>query len=343
LSIENASAREDHDRVFVMIMASLGSQTIRTLALLSVAEHLHGTALTAREIAERESSDPDLTYRLLRAGAALGFLEYAADSEQFTGTSLLDVLREDAPLSLKFYAQAAPGPAFWLPNLLMPETVKIGTTRVVEALGSTVFEYFAEHEDQARMFSAAMTNGSTPVIREAASAIDASGAYLVVDVGGADGAFTAELLHHHPGLTGAVLDLPKVIPGVIEAAQADGLEDRMTGIAGDFLKAVPSADIYLLKSVLHDWNDESCIKILSNIRAAMNPGARLFIVEMAITANAMSLSAALMDMAMLASFTGQEREHPHFETLLRSAGLEVAQTISLWPPYYLIEATPDST
>ena len=338
LSIENTATQEDHDKVFLMIMASLGSQTIRTLALLSVAEHLHGTALTARDIAARESSDPDLTYRLLRAGAALGLLEYRADTGQFTGTSLLDVLRKDAPLSLKFYAQAAPGPAFWLPNLFMPETVKRGKTCVVEALGSTVFEYFAEHEDQARMFSAAMTNGSMPVIREAAKSIDPAEARVVCDVGGADGAFAAELLHRHPGLTAVVLDLPKVIPGVAEAARAHGLEDRMAGVVGDFLKAVPPADIYLLKSVLHDWNDESCVTLLSNIRAAMNPGARLFIVEMAITAAATSLSAALMDMAMLAGFTGQERELPHFEKLLRSVGLKVAQAISLWPPYYLIEA-----
>jgi hypothetical protein len=204
-------------------------------------------------------------------------------------------------------------------------------------LGSTVFEYFAKHEDQARMFSAAMTNGSAPVIREAARSIDPAGARVVVDVGGADGAFAAELLDRNPGLTGAVLDLPKVVPGVAEAAKARGLEDRLTGVVGDFLEAVPSADIYLLKSVMHDWNDESCVKMLSNIRAAMNPGARLFIVEMAITAST-SLTVALMDMAMLAGFTGQERELPHFERLLRSAGLEVAQTISLRTPYYLIEA-----
>jgi O-methyltransferase domain len=342
LSIENAATRDDHDKVFQMIMASLGSQAIRTLALLSVAEHLHGTALTARQIAARESSDPESTYRLLRAGAALGFLEYRADTEQFTGTSLLDVLRKDAPLSLKFYAQAAPGPAFWLPNLLMPEAVRRGRTCVVDALGGTVFEYFAEHEDEARMFSAAMTDFSLPVIREAVKAIDVADARFIVDVGGADGAFAAELLQRNPGSTGAVLDLPQVIPGVTAAARGRGLQDRMTGIAGDFLQAVPSADIYLLKSVLHDWNDESCVKILSNIHSAMEPGARLFIVEMAITTTTTSLSAALMDMAMLASFTGQERELSHFETLLRSAGLGLVQSLALWPPFYLIEARPNS-
>jgi O-methyltransferase domain len=337
LSNETAATRDDHDKVFQMIMAALGSQTIRTIALMSVAEHLHGAALSAEQIAARESSDPALTYRLLRAGAALGFLEYHSDTRQFTGTSLLDVLREDSPLSLKYYAQAAPGPAFWLSHMLMPETVMRGSTRVVDALGSTVFEYFAEHQDQARVFSAAMTNLSTPVIREAAAIIDTANAHFVVDVGGADGAFVAALLQRNPDLTGAVLDLPQVIPGVLEAAEAHGLQSRMTGLAGDFFVEVPSADVYLLKFVLHDWSDESCVTILSNIRAAMRPGGRVFIVEMAITATS-STSATLMDMGMLTGFTGQERELPHFEDLLHSAGLEIGHTAALHRPYYLIEA-----
>jgi len=337
LSYQNCATRADHDKVLELIMASLKSQVVRTLALLSVAEHLHGNALTADLIAARESSDPAMTYRLLRAGVALGFLEYQADTNLFSGTPLLDVLREDSPLSLKCYAQAAPGPAFWLPNLLMPETIREGQTHVIDALGATVFDYFAEHEDQARMFSAAMTNISAPVIREAVSTIDVGKARFVLDVAGADGPFVAELLRRNAGLTGAVLDLPQVIPGVLEASEAQGLRARMTGIAGDFFQEIPQADIYLLKFVLHDWDDEACIKILSNIRAAMNPDARLFIVEMAITETT-SLSATLMDMAMLASFPGQERELPHFARLLHTAGLRIGEPVALHPPYYLIEA-----
>jgi SAM-dependent methyltransferase len=334
---EKVATRADHDKVYQMIMASFQSQVVRTLALLSAAEHLQASALTAGEIAERESSDPDMTYRVLRAGASLGFLNYDRDTKQFVGTPLLDVLREDSPLSLKYYAQIAPSRAFWPTTLMLPETVREGKTHVVDALGSTVFEYFAEHEDQARMFSAAMTNLSTPVIREAVAAIDTRDARLAVDVGGANGAFIVELLQRNPELQGTVLDLPRVIPGVLEAANAHGLEERMTGIAGDFFEKIPPADIYLLKFVLHDWDDESCIKILSNIRDAMKPGGRLFIVEM-IVSDDNSLSATLMDMGMLTSFTGQERELPQFERLLLSAELKIREAVSLHPPYQLIEA-----
>jgi hypothetical protein len=111
----------------------------------------------------------------------------------------------------------------------------------------------------------------------------------------------------------------------------------MTGIAGDFFERIPRADMYLLKFVLYDWDDDACTRILSNIRTAMDPGARVFIVEMAIT-TMMSVSATLMDMGMLTGFTGQERELAHLERLLHSAGLKVDGPISLRPPYYLIEA-----
>jgi hypothetical protein len=189
------------------------------------------------------------------------------------------------------------------------------------------------------MFSAAMTNFSKPVIREAVTAIDVGAAQFAVDVGGANGAFIAELLKRNPELNGTVLDLPKVIPGALEAAKVQALQKRMTGIAGDFFEKVPAADIYILKSVLHDWDDEACAKILSNIRAAINPDGRVFIVEMAIT-NATSLSATLMDMAMLTAFSGQERELPQFEMLIKSAGLTMGEAVPLHPPFYLIEAHP---
>jgi hypothetical protein len=108
----------------------------------------------------------------------------------------------------------------------MPETVRKGKTHVEDTLGSSIFEYFTKHDDQARMFSAATTNLSAPVIVEAVTAIEARDATFAVDVGGAHGAFLVELLQRNPGLHGAVLDLPKVMPGVSEMARAQGLHGR---------------------------------------------------------------------------------------------------------------------
>jgi hypothetical protein len=333
-----SAAQEEHDEVYGLIMAGWGSQVVRTLASLSVAEHLDGGSLTAGQIAQRASSDADMTYRVLRAGVALGLLEYDDATGAFSGTSRLDILHADSPFTLKHYAQAAPGPAYWLPALHLPDAVRRGSNYVEEALGTNVWEFFDSHDDEGRMFRSAMTDISAPVIREAVSAIDVAGAGFAVDIGGANGAFIAELLQANPRLSGAVLDLPAAMPGVAQESCRRGLGERMRGIGGDFFDLVPAADVYLLKFVLHDWSDESCVKILSNTRRAMNPGARLFIVEMIFTDQATSMSAALMDVAMLFGFTGRERDLNEFEKLLQAAGLANMRTSTLHRPYHLIEA-----
>ena len=327
-----------YTQVYRMIMAAWGSQAIRCLAVLSIAEHLEAGALSAQEIAERESVDPGMLYRLLRVGAAMGLLEYNSNDVTFSKTPMLYVLHEDAPESLKYYAQAAMGPAFWLPGGRTPQAIAQGQNQAVEALSTSVFEYFADHPEEGRIFSAAMTDLSSPVIREAVSVIDVGAARYAVDVGGANGAFVSELVERNPQLTGAVIDLPHVIPGVLEHANQRGLAQRVTGIAGNFLESVPGADIYLLKFILHDWDDQACVTLLTNIRRAMNPGARLFIVEMLIAHDAATIDAALMDMAMLFSLTGQERDMSQFDALLAHAGLRAVGVKALRDSYRIIEA-----
>jgi ubiquinone/menaquinone biosynthesis C-methylase UbiE len=333
-----AAAQDDHDEVFRLILAAHGTQVIRALASLSVAEHLDGGALTAQQIAEHASSDPDMTYRVLRAGVSLGLLEYDSTAETFAGTSRIKILHKDSPFTLKHYAQAAGGPAFWHTSLRLPDSIRRGRNYVDEALGGDLWEFYAQNEDEARMFRAAMTDVTTPVVRAAVSAINTADEEFVVDVGGASGAFVAELLKSNPRLSGSVLDLPQAMSGVDEEAGRRGISDRMSGIAGDFFDSVPAADIYLLKYILHDWDDESCNKILFNIRRAMNPGARLFIVETMFTDEGVSQHAALLDMIMLACLTGRERDRHEFEKLLDAADLEIVRAEPVRHPYYLIEA-----
>jgi O-methyltransferase domain len=338
MRLAESAVQDEHDEVYRLIMAGWGAQVVGALARLSVAEHLERGPLSADQIAERASSDPDMTYRLLRAGVMLGLLHYDHASWAFTGTSRLEILHQNSPFTLKHYAQTVTGPAFWLPAMHLADTVRRGGNYVEEALGADVWEYFASHDDEARTFRKAMSDISVPIIREAVSVIEVSKAGLVIDIGGANGAFVCELLQANPGLTGAVLDLPSAMPGVAEESRRRGLGDRMSGIGGDFFDSVPPADLYLMKFVLHDWRDESCVEILSNVRAAMHPGARLFIVEMMLADQANSVSAALMDIAMLSDFSGRERDLDEYEKLLRAADLAIVKTSPLHHPYHLIEA-----
>ncbi len=331
---------DDWTAMYRMIMAAWGSQAIRALAGLSVAEHLEEGPLGVEQLATRESVDPVMLYRLLRVGVAMDVLNYDNDTRTFSTTPMLRVLHEDASESLKHYAQALPGPAFWHAAERSPQAIAVGSNQSVDVLGATLFDYFGEHPEEARQFTAAMADLSTPVIREAVSVIDVRGAASALDVGGAGGAFLCELVARNPQLSGAVLDLEHVIPGVGEEARRRGLTHRVRGIVGNFFEPLPAADVYLLKFILHDWDDRACTTLLANIRHAMNPGARLFIVEMVVEDNTTSLDAALMDMVMLCSLTGQERDLPHFDALIAEAGLRTVDVTALRGSYRVIEAVP---
>jgi O-methyltransferase domain/Dimerisation domain len=332
------ASMQEYERLYDLIMAGWASQTVRALAGLSVAEHLSDGPLTAAQVAERESCDPSAVYRLLRAATPLGLLGHDDRDQTFHGTPLLALLDSRSPVSLKNYARAAIGPAFWLPALHLTDAVRDGKPRARETLGSDVFGWMADHPSDAGQFAAAMSDLSAPIIREAVEHIETYGALFAVDVGGAEGAFLAAVLAGDPHLSGTVLELEHVIPAVTAEAERCQLGDRMRGVAGDFMEAVPAGDLFLLKFVLHDWDDASCRTILSNLRRAMHPGSRLWIVEMAAASANVPSALATMDMAMLFSTGGQERELGQFETLLNESGLSIEATTPLTAPYHLIEA-----
>jgi hypothetical protein len=166
------SQADDVSKVYNLIMAAWGSQAVRVIAALSVAEHLASGPLTAEEIAKRESADSAATYRVLRVGVALGLLGQDPRTGAFRSTPALEVLHHDNESSLKHYASAAIGPVFWLPAVRLPDAVRDGQPQTVAALGVDVFGYFACHPDDAAEFGAAMSGLSAPVIREAARVIE---------------------------------------------------------------------------------------------------------------------------------------------------------------------------
>lgn len=135
-----------------------------------------------------------------------------------------------------------------------------------------------------------------------------------------------------------MLDLPHVLPAAVESAARHGLSDRVTTVAGDFFTSVPAADLYLVKHILHDWDDEACVRLLSNVRRSMNPGGRVFIVEMVMSPSAPSVNAALLDMVMLFATDGRERELDEYEALLTAAGLRPHRVTPIHAPYAVIEA-----
>ena len=315
------------------------SQIVRTAAALSLAEHLADQPRTAKEIAEAERSDFSATFRLLRACTALKLVTYESATGRFTTTPLLDTLRRYSPHSMWNLALVQTAPAHWRSCGHFTDSVRTGFTQFEAALGNEdIWAYFEQHPEEGRLFGAAMTDLSTPVIREAADVIVTTGVELVADIGGANGTFVHELLARNPKLRGLVFDLPIPLPGARAEAERLGLSDRSTVVSGDFFESVPPADMYLLKYILHDWDDDSCIRILHNIRKAMPPSARVLIVELLVGEIAEPGIGTLMDMNMLAMIPGKERDLEEFDTLLRAADLQRTAVTHLQPPYCIIEA-----
>jgi O-methyltransferase domain/Dimerisation domain len=326
-----------HNQMFEMVTGLWVSLTIRAFADLSLADHLADGPLTAAEVAAREGSAPDTTFRLMRAGATLGLLTVDAH-QRFHPTALLDTLRKDAPRSLRGLALGMTNRSQLLLWGEFVESVRKGHTQENAALGMNFWEYLNQHPAQAEEFMNAMEAGTSMWAPDVAELIDTSDVKLAVDVGGAHGALLRELQLVNPALRGIVFDRPGVATSVTDAIARSDVGDRTKVVGGDFFKAVPAADLYLLKFILHDWPDAACVEILSRCREAMRPGGRVAIVEFVLDDQEGHSLVGLMDVVMLAVVGGQERSLAEFDVLLRDAGLRRIAVRKSDSPQAVIEA-----
>jgi hypothetical protein len=322
-----------------MITGYRVSQIVRVAAALSLAEHCARGPVTADQLASAESYDADTTARFLRACAAAGLVTNDGDG-RFVGSPLLMSLHKDTPGSLKGFALSLPAPGHWQPWGRLLEAVRDGAAQLPEALGQTLFDYYAGEPDEAAAFTQGLLGMTSVAGAEAASVIDTSGIHSAVDVGGATGDLLHDLMGVNPSLRGVVFDLEHVGPAALAAAAAKGLNDRVTVETGDFFKSVPAdGDLYLLRYVLHDWDDEHCVEILKNCRAAMRPGGRVIVLEMLLgEIGKEPLVVPSQDLNMLVLFGARERSVEEFDRLFRAAGLRRTKVSPTQSPMGVIEA-----
>jgi hypothetical protein len=312
---------QDYARMMGMVTGFWVTQTVRAAALYNLADHLAAGADTPEAIAEAESTDPDATRRLMRTCASLGLMA-SEDGHHFTGTSLLSTLQQDDPRSLRYFAISQSAPGHWLPWGRFPEAVRTGQHQVTEAHAeANIFDYFAQHLDEAAFFTESMTNLSRDAAVEIAAVLDTSDTSLALDIGGAGGDVVRAMMRVNPDLNGGVFDLPHIISAAEEAAKAEGLGERFTTVGGDFFESVPAADLYVLKYILHDWDDASCVRILRNCRASLVKGGRIAVIDHLVGEAGQPGLAPLMDMNMLGMTGGRERDIAEFDALFTAAGL----------------------
>lgn len=332
-----AFAVDPHREMTGMIYGFCVSQIIRAAAELSLADHLAAGPFTAEEIAELEGSAPSTTFRLMRACTAFGLLTID-EAGRFHGTPLLDTLRADAPRSLRGFALALTNSAHWLPWIRFGASVRMGHSQAHNALGMDFFDYLERNPAQAQEFNAGMTGVTSAWALELADLIDTTNVTRAVDVGGANGALLALLQEANPALHGIVFDRPNIARDAEPDIARNGFAERTEIVGGDFFESVPAGDLYLLKFILHDWDDESCVKILRRCREAMEPGGRIAILEFLVGTDGDAGLTALMDLNMLAVANGRERSLPEFDALLDRAGLRRTAVLTTNSPQSIIEA-----
>ena len=321
-----------------MIRGSWISQIVGTLAQLEIADHLARGPQESGTLAGRIGCDPDATFRLLRAAVNVGLVSMLPDG-RFGLTPMGELLRSNVPGSLRDSAIAFTTPGHWLPWGRLAEVVRRGERQTVAALGHELFDYYAVNPGEGGAFTGAMANVSNAIAHELAQVFDTSGVNHVLDIGGASGTIVGALLEANPALRGTIFERADVVPRAEAALAQRGLSSRCRAVAGDFFESVPEADLYILKSVVHDWDDGQSVKILRNCARALLPNGRVVLIERVIPEHGDPGAAALADINMLVLLPGRERNASQFAELLRASGLQLDRISELASSLALIEAS----
>jgi hypothetical protein len=318
-----------------MLAGKWVSRAISAAADLALADHLKDGPRTTADLAAACGAREREVYRLLRALASVGIFEERAP-RQFAMTPLAEPLRSDVPDSLRNMARFTAMPLTWRAWEPLTESVRTGKTGLSQIGIPNAFDYLREHPEESEIFNAAMTDFSRQAADAVADAYDFSRFRKLVDIAGGHGALLKTILGRYPGLTGVLFDMPHVIEG----ARA-GLPATCSAEAGDFFKAVPGgADGYMLKHIIHDWDDEPAAAILRCCRQAIAPGGRLLVIEMVIPAGNEPHFGKLLDLEMLAIPGGLERTEQEFRQLFATAGFELTAVIPTRSPVSVIEGRP---
>jgi SAM-dependent methyltransferase len=322
-----------------MIRGYWVSQIVGTLAQLEIADHLAGGPLECSILAKGIGCDPDATFRLLRASVNVGLVSMLPDG-RFGLTPLGEILRSNVPGSQRDSAIALTAPGHWLPWGRLAEAVRRGERQTLAALGGELFDYYEANPGEGSAFTGAMANFSDVIARELARALDTSGLNHVVDIGGASGTSVAGLLEANPALRGTIFERADVVPRAKAALAERGLSLRCQVVEGDFFKSVPEADLYILKSIVHDWDDEQSVNILRNCARALRPKGRVVLIERVVPEQGDPGVAALADINMLVLLTGRERTAIQHAELRRAAGLRLNRIFGVGSEMQVIEAAP---
>lgn len=314
------------------------TQAIHVAAMLGVADHMAGTPRACDEIAAAVGARPGPLYRLLRALAALGvFREH--EGRSFSLAPMGECLRADAARPLGpfavFVGQDYQRQAWG--QLL--HAVRTGTQPFSAAHGMSTWEYRACHPEAGAMFNAAMTANSRRVNAAIVAAYAFDRCARVADIGGGQGSLLAEILAASPGARGVLFDQPHVVAGAAPILAAAGVGGRSEVVGGNMFEAVPGGcDTYVMKYVLHDWDDDQALRILGACARGMPADATLLVIERFVGPPNQDAAGKFADLTMLVGPGGRERTREEMADLLCDGGFRVTGVIATGTPLHITVA-----
>jgi hypothetical protein len=315
------------------------SQALSVAASLGIADALASGPRTSKELAGELECDPAALYRLMRLLAATGVLHEDGE-RRFALTPTGELLRSDVPGSLREPAILQGRPEVLAAHGNLEHAIRTGENAFEAQFGESVWVWRSRQPALASQFNRTMAAWATMVAPALAAAFDFGTAENVADIGGGSGSLLAGILTQHPGLRGIVFDQPTVAAEADPVLQEAGVWDRVEIVGGDFFVDVPQADVYVMKSILHDWSDEDSLRILRTIRPRATPAARLLVVERVVGGPNEDLQGKLSDLHMLVMPGGLERTLDEWRDLLARGGWELRRTEPLVGGWEMLEAAP---
>lgn len=321
------------------------AQPIHVAAQLGLADLLADGPRRIEELAEATGTHAPSLGRLIRMLAALGLVGEAGDG-RISLTPLGAPLRSGVPGSVRNRVLFLLGEWFWRSWGDLAYSVRTGKPAFDHIFGMSNFDYWEHNPEAGAIHDAAFTDMAQFSTAPLVAAYDFAHFGTIADIGGSEGPLLAAILQANPGVRGILFDLPQVVARAAPVLAAARVVDRVKVVGGSFFEAVPEgADAYLLKYIIHDWDDERAVIILRQCRAAMTPDAMLLLIENVLPerleTGAAAVTTARLDLTMLLLTPGgRERTESEFRLLLGEAGFELRRVIATRSPFSFLEAVP---
>ena len=316
------------------------TRAVYVLAKLGIPDLLKSGPKSAPELAESTGMHAPSMYRLLRALASAGILQTEPDG-RFGLTPMSELLVTDAPGSMRWLVVSELGQEHYPAWGNFMHSVKTGGIAFDDHFGMDVWNYFQKNPEDAAVFNDSMS-GMTAVVNEKITSLyDFSRFNKIVDVGGGHGGLITAILKANPQAFGVLFDAEQVISGARSKLQAAGITDRCATIGGDFFQSVPAGgDAYIMKWIIHDWDDERATRILKNIRSQIPQDGRVIIVDCVVPEGDDPDFSKFFDLNMMVMTGGKERTAREFDELLAAAGFRFLRVIPTDLPTSIVEAEP---